>query len=66
MWQKSGRGSLKFGRPVWVKAGPPIDLGARAGELDDAEAVRGMTEDLMATLTSMAVDLRTATPSGGR
>ena len=62
VWQKSGRGSLKFGRPVWVKAGPPIDLSARAGELDDAEAVRGMTEDLMATLTSMAVDLRDRYP----
>jgi 1-acyl-sn-glycerol-3-phosphate acyltransferase len=62
VWQKSGRGSLKFGRPVWVKAGPQIDLGARAGELDDAEAVRAMTEDLMATLTSMAVDLRDRYP----
>jgi hypothetical protein len=47
---------------VWVQAGPPIDLGARAGELDDAEAVRAMTEDLMATLTSMAVDLRDRYP----
>ena len=33
-----------------------------AGDLDDAEAVRGMTEDLMATLTSMAVDLRDRYP----
>ena len=21
VWQKSGRGSLKFGRPIWVKVG---------------------------------------------
>ena len=42
VWQKSGRGSLKFGRPVWVKAGPPIDLGARAG---DARRRRGRARD---------------------
>ena len=22
VWQKSGRGSLKFGRPVWTRVGP--------------------------------------------
>ncbi len=26
VWQKSGRGSLKFGRPVWLRAAPPIEL----------------------------------------
>jgi 1-acyl-sn-glycerol-3-phosphate acyltransferase len=62
VWQKSGRGSLKFGRPVWVQAGPPIDLSARAGELADPEAVRAMTDDLMAVLTDMAERLRERYP----
>ena len=30
VWQKSGRGSLKLGRPVWLQVGPPIDLSAAA------------------------------------
>ena len=41
VWQKSGKGSLKFGRPVWLRAGPPIDLSARREEAGDAEAAAG-------------------------
>ena len=62
VWQKSGRGSLKFGRPVWVKAGPQIDLSERASELDDADALHAMTDELMAVLTAMAEDLRDRYP----
>ena len=62
VWQKSGRGSLRFGRPIWVKAGPPIDLRDRAGVRDDPLAVRAMTDELMAVLTSMAEDLRDRYP----
>ncbi len=63
VWQKAGKGSLKFGRPVWVKAGPPIDLSGRAAELDDGAALREMTAELMAVLTEMAVDLRDRYPA---
>jgi 1-acyl-sn-glycerol-3-phosphate acyltransferase len=63
VWQKSGKGSLKFGRPVWVKAGPPIDFGPRAAEVDDGVALREMTAQLMGVLTAMAVDLRDRYPS---
>jgi 1-acyl-sn-glycerol-3-phosphate acyltransferase len=62
VWQKSGRGSLKFGRPVWVQAGPPIHLDAGPEALEDLESVRSMTVDLMAVLTSMAIDLRDRYP----
>lgn len=62
VWQKSGPGSLRFGRPIWVRAGQPIDLRARAAEVDDRDAVREMTDDLMDTLTAMAVDLRDRYP----
>ena len=64
VWQKSGRGSLRFGRPVWVKAGPPIDLSHRRGESDDPEAVRTMTAEMMQTLTELVVDLRERYPKG--
>jgi 1-acyl-sn-glycerol-3-phosphate acyltransferase len=62
VWQKSGRGSLKFGRPVWSKTGPPFDVTARAGELEDHEAVKAMTAELVAALTSVVVDLRARYP----
>jgi 1-acyl-sn-glycerol-3-phosphate acyltransferase len=62
VWQKSGPGSLKFARPIWVKAGPPIRLGDRASDIDDPDAVRAMTSDIMTVLTSLAKDLRDRYP----
>jgi 1-acyl-sn-glycerol-3-phosphate acyltransferase len=62
VWQKSGRGSLKFGRPVWVKVGDPLDLGAERGTPIDHEAVKAMTADLMQSLTDLVVDLRSRYP----
>jgi 1-acyl-sn-glycerol-3-phosphate acyltransferase len=62
VWQKSGRGSMKLGRPVWMRVGDPIDLSARAGEVDDPAAVRAMTDEVMATLTTLVRDLRDAYP----
>lgn len=62
VWQRSGPGSLKPGRPVWVSVGPTIDLGARRAEREDFAAVRGMTADLMDVLTTMAKDLRDRYP----
>jgi 1-acyl-sn-glycerol-3-phosphate acyltransferase len=62
VWQKSGKGSLKFGRPIWVKVGEPIDFGARAGDLNDRDALHEMTDELIAALTALAVDLRDRYP----
>jgi 1-acyl-sn-glycerol-3-phosphate acyltransferase len=62
VWQKSGPGSLKPGRPVWVAVGEPIDLSPRRDELEDFEAVRGMTSGLMEVLTAMTIDLRDRYP----
>lgn len=58
VWQRSGKGSLKFGRPVWVKAGPPIDFSDRAAQAEDRDALHEMTDELMAALTAIALDLR--------
>lgn len=62
VWQKSGPGSLRPRRPVWVRVGDPIDLSARRGELEDFEAVREMTAQVMVELTSLAVGLRDRYP----
>jgi 1-acyl-sn-glycerol-3-phosphate acyltransferase len=62
VWQKSGRGSLKFGRPVLLRAGPAIDLTGRRDEAGEVAAVRAMAADVMDVLTTMVEELRAAYP----
>jgi 1-acyl-sn-glycerol-3-phosphate acyltransferase len=62
VWQKSGKGSLRYGRPVWTSVGAPIDFSARRAELDDRDAVKMMTAELMARLTEMVEGLRARYP----
>jgi 1-acyl-sn-glycerol-3-phosphate acyltransferase len=64
VWQKSGKGSLRFGRPVWVKVGEPLDLSHRRVAATDYESVRAMTADLMRALTDLVIDLRARYPKG--
>jgi 1-acyl-sn-glycerol-3-phosphate acyltransferase len=63
VWQKSGKGSLKFGRPIWVQAGSAIDLSARAAEVADRDAVREMTDQVTGALTQLVLGLRARYPS---
>jgi 1-acyl-sn-glycerol-3-phosphate acyltransferase len=62
VWQKSGRGSLKFGRPVWVKVGPQIDLSDRRDRVADRDAVVAMTGEVMGALTRLVEDVRARYP----
>jgi 1-acyl-sn-glycerol-3-phosphate acyltransferase len=62
VWQKSGKGSLAFGRPIWVKAGPPIDLSAHAGRGDDREALHELTGQVMGEIGTLVEDLREGYP----
>ncbi len=62
VWQKSGRGSLKFGRPVWAKVGPPLDFSDRAAQANDREALREMTDQVMGAITAIVEDLRKRYP----
>jgi len=62
VWQKSGRGSLKYGRPIWMKVGPPLDFSDRRMLADDRDALRAMTAEVMAALTALVVDLRARYP----
>jgi 1-acyl-sn-glycerol-3-phosphate acyltransferase len=70
VWQKSGKGSLRYGRPIWIKAGAPIDLSERRNEADDRDALKDMTARLMDELTALVEDLRDRYPGrwmpGGR
>ncbi len=61
VWQKSGKGSLKFGRPVHSRFGPPVDLGSP--DAADHAAIRAATAVVMHALTAIVVDLRDAYPA---
>jgi 1-acyl-sn-glycerol-3-phosphate acyltransferase len=62
VWQKSGKGSLKMGRPIWVKVGEPIDVEAGGASSDDLDSLRGETVRVMEALTELARDLRERYP----
>jgi 1-acyl-sn-glycerol-3-phosphate acyltransferase len=64
IWQKGGRKNrnFKFGRPVWVKAGPPLDFSEYEGRADDPQAVREVTDKVMAQLSVLVEDLRARYP----
>ena len=60
VWQKSGRGSLRFGRPIWTTVGEPISLPAApdGGQVE----LRALTGEVMEAITRLAVDLRDRYP----
>jgi 1-acyl-sn-glycerol-3-phosphate acyltransferase len=62
VWQKSGRGSLKFARPIFVRAGAPIDLSAYRDQANDGQVLRKLTDELMAELTRLVEALRDEYP----
>ena len=60
VWQKTGRGSLRFGRPIRTTVGEPIALPA---ESDGGQAgLRELTAQVMEAITLLAVDLRDRYP----
>ena len=61
VWQKGNR-NLKFGRPIWVKAGPPLDLSRFEGKADDPKAVREATDEVMAQLSLLVEDMKARYP----
>lgn len=62
VWQKSGSGSLRPRRPIWVRVGDPFDVRARGVSVDDHDGVRALTDELMAVLTADVEALRAAYP----
>ena len=62
VWQRDGARSLKFGRPIWVKAGVPMDFSEFEGQQDDPAVLRKVTEQVMDELTRLVNDLRSRYP----
>ena len=60
VWQKTGRGSLKFGRPVWTSVGEPIDV---TWSDEEAPPIRELTEQVMDELTKLVLDLQARYPA---
>jgi 1-acyl-sn-glycerol-3-phosphate acyltransferase len=62
VWQRDGARSLKFGRPVWLKAGPPLDFSEYTDGAGDPETIRTVTGKIMDELTGLVGDLRSRYP----
>jgi 1-acyl-sn-glycerol-3-phosphate acyltransferase len=62
VWQRNGKRNLKFGRPIWVKAGPPLDFSEFEDEQGDPQVVRQVTDQVMAELSVLVEDLRARYP----
>ena len=52
----------KFGRPIWLKAGTPLDFSAHVDARDDPATVRTVTDEVMAELSRLVGDLRSRYP----
>lgn len=63
VWQR-GRRSLKYGRPIWVKAGPPLDFSDHEAGREDPAILRKVTDEVMAQLSLLVDDLRGRYPKG--
>ena len=62
VWRRGGSRSLRFGRPIWLKAGAPRDFSEFEDRHDDPEALRAVTDAIMADLTQLVADLRRRYP----
>lgn len=62
VWQRDGARSLKFGRPIWLKAGAPLDFSEHEGQHDDPAVLRQVADAIMDELTHLVNDLRSRYP----
>jgi len=62
VWQRGGVRSLRAGRPIWVKAGTPMDFSEHEGLADDPGTLRQVTDEVMAELGVLVEDLRSRYP----
>lgn len=60
VWQKSGKGSVKFGRPIWTSVGHALELPI-VPEGEQAP-LRELTGRVMDGITELVVDLRDRYP----
>ena len=61
VWRR-GNHSLKFGRPIWARAGAPIDVSGFADPPDDPTTLRRVTDRIMDEVARLVADLRERYP----
>ncbi len=66
VWRRSGRESLKFGRPIWVRAGEPLDLATSGADPADRDATQALTDEVMSALSGLVDDMRAGYPKAWR
>jgi 1-acyl-sn-glycerol-3-phosphate acyltransferase len=62
VWQRDGARSLKFGRPIWLNAGAPLDFSQYSDDVNDEETLRTVTGHVMDELAQLVEDLRSRYP----
>jgi len=60
--QREGVKSLAFGRPIWLKAGAPLDFSEYEERKDEPGTLREVTDVVMDELTRLVTDLRSRYP----
>jgi 1-acyl-sn-glycerol-3-phosphate acyltransferase len=60
--QREGVKSLAFGRPIWLKAGAPLDFSEYEDRRDEPGIHSEVTDVVMDELTRLVTDLRTRYP----
>jgi 1-acyl-sn-glycerol-3-phosphate acyltransferase len=64
VWRRSGKRRVEFARPIWLRAGEPLDLVGRAAGAADASTVRRLTNETMTELTKLVDAMRDEYPRG--
>jgi 1-acyl-sn-glycerol-3-phosphate acyltransferase len=59
VWQKSGKGSIRFGRPITTTVGEEISIAPAEGS---PPPLRELTADVMEAITKLVLDLRERYP----
>ncbi|HVM12588.1 MAG TPA: lysophospholipid acyltransferase family protein [Actinomycetota bacterium] len=62
VWQREGTRSLRFGRPIWVKAGRPLSFSLQDEDPDHPQVLRRVTDEVMSELSVLVDDLRARYP----
>lgn len=62
VWPRDGLQDVRFGRPIWVKAGAPMDFSEFDGQEDSLPVLRKVTATVMDELRRLAVDMRERYP----
>jgi 1-acyl-sn-glycerol-3-phosphate acyltransferase len=61
VWRRDHR-DLRYGRPIWVKAGPPLDFSEHEEGREDPAVLRRVTGEVMGQLSLLVDDLRARYP----